>query len=69
LNCWSQSYFSYFFSYCLKLICEKANVDPGVMIWIPLVQLIPMATVANLNPLLLLLYLVPLVNVVFMFYH
>jgi len=58
-----------FFSYCLKLICEKANVDPGVMIWIPLVQLIPMATVANLNPLLLLLYLVPLVNVVFMFYH
>lgn len=61
--------FFVFFSYCLKLICEKANVDPGVTIWIPLVQLIPMATVAKLNPLLLLLYLVPFVNVAFMLYH
>jgi hypothetical protein len=58
-----------FFSFCLKLICEKAQVDPGVMIWIPFVQMIPMATVAGLNPFLLLLYFVPLVNIVFMFYH
>ncbi len=58
-----------FFSYCLKLICDKAKVDPGIMIWIPIVQMIPMATVAGINPFLLLLYFVPLVNLVFMFYH
>jgi len=58
-----------FVSYCMKLICEKAKVDPGILIWIPLVQMIPMATVAGINPFLLLLYFVPLVNIVFMFYH
>ena len=58
-----------FFSYCLKLICEKAKVDPGVLIWIPFVQMIPMATVAGINPFLLLLYFVPFVNLVFMLYH
>jgi hypothetical protein len=58
-----------FFSYCLNLICAKAKVDPGVLIWIPLVQMIPMATVAGINPFLLLLYFVPLVNIVFALYH
>jgi len=58
-----------FFSYCMKLICEKAKVDPGVMIWIPFVQMIPMATVAGINPFLLLLYFVPFVNIAFMLYH
>ncbi len=58
-----------FMSYCMKLICEKAKVDPGVLIWIPLVQMIPMATVAGINPFLLLLYFVPLVNIVFALFH
>lgn len=58
-----------FMSYCLKLICEKAKVEPGVLIWIPFVQMIPTATVAGINPLLLLLYFVPFVNLVFMLYH
>jgi hypothetical protein len=61
--------FFVFFSYCMKLICAKANVDPGVLIWIPFVQMIPMATVAGINPFLLLLYFIPFVNIVFMFYH
>ena len=61
--------FFVFFSYCLKLICEKANVDPGILIWIPFIQMIPMATVAGINPFLLLLYFVPLVNLVFAAYH
>ncbi len=56
-------------SYCLKLMCEKAEVEPGVLIRIPFVQMIPMATVAGINPLLLLLYFVPFVNLVFVLYH
>ena len=31
--------------------------------------MIPMATVAGINPFLLLLYFVPIVNIVFLFYH
>ncbi len=58
-----------FYSYCLNLICEKAKVDPGALIWIPFVQLIPMATVARINPFLLVLYFIPFVNLVFMLYH
>ncbi len=58
-----------FFSYCLQAICEKVNHDPGVLIWIPFVQLIPMAQVAGINPLLLLLYFIPFVNIAFMLYH
>tara|TARA_R110001592_G_scaffold32139_1_gene112633 strand:+ start:2320 stop:2508 length:189 start_codon:yes stop_codon:yes gene_type:complete len=41
--------FFIFMSYCLKLICEKAKLDPGVLIWIPFVQMIPMATVADIR--------------------
>lgn len=58
-----------FMSYCLKLICEKAKVDPGILIWIPFVQMIPMATVAGINPFLLLLYFVPIANLVFAVFH
>ena len=61
--------FFIFYSYCMKLICDKASVDPGILIWIPILQIIPMATVAKINPWLLLLYLVPLVNIVFAIYH
>jgi hypothetical protein len=37
-----------FFCYCGKLICEKAGHQPGVLIWIPIVQFIPLLTVAKL---------------------
>jgi len=30
-----------FFAYCLKKICEKAGSKPGVMIWIPVLQIFP----------------------------
>ena len=53
-----------FFSYCCKRICEKAGEDPGIMIWIPIAQYIPLLRVAQMPPLLVLLFLVPVVNVV-----
>ena len=31
--------FFIFFSYCLKLICQKAEVDPGIMMIIPVVNI------------------------------
>lgn len=58
-----------FFSYCLKLICEKGNEDPGILVWIPILQVLPTLKVAGLHPATILLYLIPIVNVVFMVVH
>lgn len=59
----------FFFCYCAKSICENAGIEPGFMIWIPLVQLIPLVHAAGLDPWFTLAYLVPIVNVIFLFYH
>lgn len=60
--------FYVFFSYCYKRICEKAGVDPGVIIWVPIAQMIPVFQAAGLHPALLLLLLVPFANIVMIFY-
>ena len=51
-----------FYSYCMKLICQKAGHEPGVLIWIPLVQLVPLLKVAGFPVWFIILFFVPLVN-------
>jgi hypothetical protein len=53
-----------FACYCLQQICVKAGKDPGGLIWVPILQMIPLFDAAGLNPLLILLFLVPVANVV-----
>ena len=53
-----------FVCYCAKLICEKAGHQPGVLIWIPIANLIPLLTVAKLPIWFIILLLIPLVNIV-----
>ena len=53
-----------FFCYCYKRICEKAGRDPGVLIWIPIVQLVPLLQVAGMAVWMIVLLLIPLVNIV-----
>lgn len=48
----------------LKKICEKCGVQPGVLIWIPIVQMIPVFKAAKMNPWLILLLFVPLANLI-----
>lgn len=55
-----------FMSYCFKLICEKAGTDPGLLIWIPLLQFFPILKAAGLAAWTFVLLLVPGVNAVFM---
>ncbi len=50
--------------YCLKLICEKAGNDPGILIWIPLLQMIPLFTAADLSLVWFILLFVPFINIV-----
>jgi len=39
-----------FFSYCLSLICEKAGSPGGLLVWIPILQWIPMVRAAAMGP-------------------
>ena len=55
----------YVFScYCCKRICEKCGKTPGVLIWIPIVQLIPLLEVAGMATWMIILFFVPLANLV-----
>jgi len=53
-----------FFCFCCKKICEKCGVTPGVLIWIPIVNLIPLLQVAKLPVWMIILFLIPLANLV-----
>ncbi len=54
----------FFYSYCLKIICEKAGTEPGCLVWIPLLQIFPLLAAADMNPLWVLGLIVPLLNIV-----
>jgi len=53
-----------FFAYCSRLICEKAGQTPGVMIWLPILQIFPLLKAAGMSPIWFLAYCVPLLNAV-----
>ncbi|PAW89893.1 MAG: hypothetical protein B9S33_02405 [Pedosphaera sp. Tous-C6FEB] len=58
-------------SFFLKRICEKAGTNPGVMIWIPIAQLVPLLETAKLPLWHIVLFFIPLVNIgaaVFLFW-
>lgn len=56
--------FYLFYCFCCKRICEKCGHQPGVLIWIPIVNIIPMLQVAGLATWMLVLFLIPFVNIV-----
>ena len=53
-----------FVCYCLKRICEKCGEDPGILIWIPIVQLVPLLKVAKMELWMIILFFIPIVNFV-----
>jgi uncharacterized membrane protein YhaH (DUF805 family) len=53
-----------FYCFCLKRICQKAGHEPGILIWIPIAQLIPLLTVAKQPLWMILLFFIPLANLV-----
>lgn len=55
--------FYIFFCFCCKRICEKCGHQPGVLIWIPIVNLIPMLQVAGMATWMLILFFIPFVNI------
>ena len=53
-----------FYCYCLKLIVEKCGEQPGAIIWVPILQMIPLFRIARMNPWLILLTCVPVANII-----
>ncbi len=51
-----------FFCFCMKRICEKAGHEPGILIWFPIVNLIPQLTAAKLPIWFIVLFFIPVVN-------
>lgn len=38
-----------FVCYCAKLICQKAGSEPGLLVWLPILQLFPLLRAAGLS--------------------
>jgi uncharacterized membrane protein YhaH (DUF805 family) len=53
-----------FACFCLKRICEKCGHQPGVLVWIPIVQLVPLLQVAGMATWMLILFFIPFVNLI-----
>jgi len=53
-----------FHCYCCMLICRKAGHPPGILVWLPVLQLFPLLRAAGMSGWWFLAYLVPLLNIV-----
>jgi hypothetical protein len=53
-----------FFSYCAMLICTKAGTEPGAIVWIPILQLVPLVRAAGMAPVWVLAFLIPVINLI-----
>jgi hypothetical protein len=53
-----------FFCYCCGLICRKCGKEPGLLVWLPLLKLVPMLRAASMSPWWLILFFVPVLNLV-----
>lgn len=53
-------------SYCASLICRKAGELPGNMIWVPILQMIPIFRAARMSGAWLLALFVPVLNIIAM---
>ncbi len=51
-----------FHCYCCLLICRKSGSEPGALVWLPLLQVLPMLKAAGMSPLWFLVCLVPGLN-------
>ena len=50
------------FSYCCLLICQKTGFEPGIWVWLPVIQAFPMLRAACMSPWWLLALFVPGLN-------
>lgn len=53
-----------FFCYCSMMICRKTHTTPGILVWIPVLQLIPLLRAAGMSGVWFLAFFVPVLNII-----
>lgn len=53
-----------FFCFCAHLICKKAGHPPGLLVWIPILQIFPLLKAANMSGWWFLGWILPLIGLV-----
>lgn len=53
-----------FFCYCSMMICRKTHNSPGILVWIPFLQFIPLLRAAGMSGVWFLAFFVPVLNLV-----
>lgn len=53
-----------FFCYCFMVLCRKTGVPAGFLVWIPILQLIPLVRAARMSPFWAIIFLLPVLNIV-----
>lgn len=56
--------FYFFYCYCCMLICRKTGHEPGIMVWIPVLQAFPLLKAAGMSPGWFILFLLPVGNLI-----
>ena len=56
--------FYLFNCYCAKLICQKSGAEPGILVWLPVLQTFPLLRAAGMSGWWFLGFFVPVLNVV-----
>ncbi len=52
-----------FFCFCCMLICKKTSNEPGILVWLPVLQLFPLLRAAGMSGWWFFLFLLPGLNV------
>ncbi len=50
--------------YCGMLICHKSGHPPGALVWMPVLQMVPLLRAAQMSPAWLLAFFVPVLNII-----
>lgn len=53
-----------FVSTCFWLICRKTHSAPGPLVWVPILQLIPLLRAANMPRVWFFVYFIPVLNII-----
>jgi hypothetical protein len=53
-----------FISTCFWLICRKTHIAPGPLVWVPVLQLIPLLRAANMSVVWFFAYFIPVLNII-----
>lgn len=53
----------FFFCYTARLVCQKAGAEPGFLIWLPLLSLIPLVKAARMRGWMAVFFFLPVVNI------